>query len=290
MSKGVVNVPPGFPGNLSPTQEAKLRDFWTRLLDLFDVARSSDPHKSLEINGRYLTVDHDGASDQMSITSGVSSVPHTPSTMGKAPEGLRAAFKGVSRDDAKKEASKLKDESREMKRLMRHYGAAQIRDTVWKSWLGDDPDANMLRYLRSRNWDVNRALAQLGTAMKWRLEIGLTNIIYEGEAGLERTNPQFQKQFLLGKAYVHGCDREGRPICYINVRHHHAWDQSKQTLVNFIAYNIEAARKGIIPPAENCLLIFDMTKFGLMNMDYYCVYMLMKIFESECDDDDDVEI
>ena len=70
----------------------------------------------------------------------------------------------------------------------------------------DQPDSIMLRFLRARKWDVQKALSMIFETLTWRRQADVEGIMQVGEAGLS------VQQMECGKAYFHGVDLEGRPI------------------------------------------------------------------------------
>jgi len=79
----------------------------------------------------------------------------------------------------------------------------------------DNPDSSMLRFLRARKWDVDRALAMLAAALKFRFEKDIEGIIHKGEDGLKDV-PGFLNQFRRGISYIKGNSDVGEyPIYFM---------------------------------------------------------------------------
>jgi hypothetical protein len=76
----------------------------------------------------------------------------------------------------------------------------------------------------------------------------------------------FMKQLRMGKSFLHGVDKEGRPICVVRVRLHKQGDQSEQSLERYTIYIIETARLMLRSPVDTACVLFDMTYFSLANM------------------------
>lgn len=64
---------------------------------------------------------------------------------------------------------------------------------------------------------------------------------------------QFMDQLRMGKCYIHGVDRQNRPICVIRVRLHRPADQSEMALNQFITHIIESCRLVLTPPNETAV-------------------------------------
>ncbi|KAL2130258.1 hypothetical protein VTI74DRAFT_6697 [Chaetomium olivicolor] len=157
---------------------------------------------------------------------------------------------------------------------------------LWGSILADHPDVLVLRFLRARKWDVEKAVAMLVSAVNWRQERRLEDdIIRKGDSvGLAKEQSADEKGFMAqyhsGKAYVRGSDKEGRPVFIIKVRLHDPKLQSPECMEMFILHNIETIRTMIRHPIEKACLIFDLTGFGLKNMDFHVVKFLVQVFEA----------
>jgi len=84
----------------------------------------------------------------------------------------------------------------------------------------------------------------------------------------------------LGKSFLHGSDKEERPLCIVRARLHHQGDQTEHSLERFTVHLLETARLVLIPPVDTASLVFDMTQFSLANMDYAPVKFMIKCFEA----------
>ncbi|KAG0246987.1 CRAL-TRIO domain-containing protein [Mortierella sp. GBAus27b] len=158
--------------------------------------------------------------------------------------------------------------------------AADVRTSLWNNVLSDHPDTMVLRFLRARKWHVGNGLLMLLNAFKWRLEQDVENVKTLGDDELEAKYPKFKEQLSMGKFYVHGTDKRGQPIVYLNVHLHRAGDQDPKTLERLTIYLMETGRLLIQPPVETVALIFDLTQFGLGNMDYSLVQFLVNCFQA----------
>jgi hypothetical protein len=162
----------------------------------------------------------------------------------------------------------------------------RFRQNLWKFILAEQPDALVLRFLRARKWDVNKAMAMLVSAINWRDERHIENaVIRTGEnVGLKEKpsvdDKGFIAQYQSGKSYVRGTDREHRPIYIVKVGLHHPHLQSSQVMESYILHNIESIRTLLKAPNDKCCLLFDMTGFGIRNMEFHVVKFLVSVFEA----------
>lgn len=166
--------------------------------------------------------------------------------------------------------------------------AEGFRQRLWNLVLADHPDVMVLRFLRARKWDVDKAMAMMVSALNWRHEYRLEDgVIHTGDSvGLLDRSKQsadeqgFMAQYHSGKAYVRGSDKESRPVFIIKVHLHNPKLQSPESMEMFVLHNIETIRAMIQHPHEKACLIFDLTGFGLKNMDFHVVKFLVQVFEA----------
>ncbi|KAK4748168.1 hypothetical protein SAY87_014754 [Trapa incisa] len=75
---------------------------------------------------------------------------------------------------------------------------------------GDDrSDVVLLKFLRARDFRVADAHAMLEKCLQWRREFGVERLVEEEDEELKGF-----KELEGIVAFMHGCDREGRPVCY----------------------------------------------------------------------------
>ncbi|KAL5000441.1 hypothetical protein BDV10DRAFT_33894 [Aspergillus recurvatus] len=275
---------PGTVGNLTPEQEVKLQEFWVLLFKVCGV--------------------------QMDGIEETEKRPASPAQEKKQPPKRRFGFFGGGSQE-KDESAVANDvgsgiasltitdgddkfgTSKEFQKALAEIKPEDMRIAFWSMVKQDNPDSLLLRFLRARKWDVKKALMMLISTIRWRLLDAKVDedIMINGEhlalEQLKSSDPtekkkgeDFIKQFRLGKSFLHGVDKLGRPICYVRVRLHRAGDQDIEALDRFTVYTIESARMMLAPPVETACVIFDMTDFSLANMDYHPVKFMIKCFEA----------
>ncbi|KXG53219.1 uncharacterized protein PGRI_002690 [Penicillium griseofulvum] len=270
---------PGTVGNLTPEQQIKLQEFWVLALKVFGLTLE-------ELEAPQSTATSDAATP-------------APAQDKKKTKGRWGIWGGA--DDAKSGsdsvASVVDDDkygqSKEFKQALEDMKPEEIRTAFWSMVKGDNPDSLLLRFLRARKWDTKKALVMLISTMRWRLlEMHVDDdIMFNGEASAlkqsqgsdpkeKKRGEDFLTQMRLGKSFLHGVDRAGRPICVVRVRLHKAGDQDNEGLERFTVYTIETARLLLAPPIETATIVFDMTDFGMANMDYAPVKFMIKCFEA----------
>ncbi|KAE8350858.1 CRAL/TRIO domain protein [Aspergillus coremiiformis] len=289
-----IEAPPGTVDNLTPEQEAKLQEFWVLLLNVCGVSVDG-----IESNGDAV-------------------VPPSPSSQEKKKQQQqpkrRFAFFGGGGNDTADDSANVKStnevttsiasisiadgddkygQSKEFQQALTDMKPEEIRATLWNMVKQDNPDSLLLRFLRARKWDAKKALVMMVSTIRWRLQDVKVDddIIKNGElVALEQSKSsdpaekkkgeEFLAQMRLGKGFIHGVDKAGRPICIIRVRLHKPSDQSTDTLDRFTVYTIESARMMLVPPVETACVVFDMSNFSLANMDYNPVKFMIKCFEA----------
>lgn len=134
----------------------------------------------------------------------------------------------------------------------------------------ENPDSLLLRFLRARKWDVGKAFSMMASNILWRKEMEVDEeILPRGEEyALEQSrNPKatpkekkegadFTNQLKTGKSFLHGFDRDGRPVIYVRVKIHKPGAQSEEALERYIVHCIESVRLIVAPPVETgvCLI------------------------------------
>lgn len=126
----------------------------------------------------------------------------------------------------------------------------------------------------------------LVSAVNWRVERNMAEVVIrDGESvGMKEEQSADDKgviaQYRSGKSYVRGTDKENRLIYVIRARLHHPHLQSAAAMETYILHNIESLRILANPPNDKFCLVFDMTGFGLKNMDFHVVKFLISVFEA----------
>ncbi|KAK1775911.1 hypothetical protein QBC45DRAFT_420983 [Copromyces sp. CBS 386.78] len=311
MSGGIA---PGRPGNLTPEQEEKLKQLWKLIFQVCGV--SSDPSASVpEAAAPATAVSSDAAStkgddkkkksklsmfsrkhkkdsDETATSSETASTASGSTPASPASPAIVLNASTTSGDDDKyNQLSKFHE-------TLASQSPADIRKTIWSMVKHDHPDALVLRFLRARKWDVEKALVMMISTMNWRQsEMRVdADIMQTGEGGAvedekmeAKTSEEIAKKKLaidfltqtrMGKSYVHGVDKQGRPVCYVRVRLHKQGEQSEESLERYTVYLIETCRMLLQGGVDTATIVFDMTGFSMANMDYTPVKFMVKCFEA----------
>jgi hypothetical protein len=178
------------------------------------------------------------------------------------------------------------DKSEKFLQHLNHKSTDSFKRSLWAYMLPDDPDTLVLRYLRARKWDVIKAIEMLVSAIEWREERQInTDVIQGGESvGLKLTRSPDEEAFMMqyrsGKSYVRGADKYGHPVYIIKVQLHDPHKQPDSVMESFALHNIETLRIMVKSRQDKVCLIFDLTGFGLRNMDFHFIKFLIQILEA----------
>jgi len=255
-------IAPGRPGNLTPEQEEKLRRLWQLIFQVCGVRR---PENGTE------------AADAAATPA------PTPASPEKTKKGRLSIFRRGRKDSegdatpapagpaASVVLTQPKDGEDDKYGQTKHFYdtlASQtpesIRTTIWSMVKHDHPDALVLRFLRARKWDVEKALVMLVSTMNWRAQEMRVDdeIMRNGDAAAaeaekdtsdlakQRLGHDFLQQARMGKSFIHGTDKSGRPICYVRARLHKQGEQLEESLEKYTVYVIETCRYLLQPPVD----------------------------------------
>lgn len=253
-----MSIPPGFLGNLTADQEQKLKDFWALVLQTFGVKDPAGPSGTTA--GRPITpADAPIQAESHSAKKEKHGLFHRKhKDSGDSPSS--PGFGGKSDPEDKY------GQTRELQEILATSTPASLRDAFWSMVKKDHPDALLLRFLRARKWDQQRALAMMVSTMHWRKDEQHVDddVMMNGESGAlkdsQSSNPATKKegqdflaQLRLGKSFIHGIDKEGRPISVVRVRLHKGGEQSERSLERYTVYTIETCRLALQPPVETAV-------------------------------------
>ncbi|KAJ1950930.1 hypothetical protein EC988_004206 [Linderina pennispora] len=246
--------------NLLPVEEKLLSDFWGRLLEDFDKPIDSIPCDPIN-----RPVDYDDAAEQQKAKD-------TPPF-----EVYKGTMFNESVADKCKELGIVSEEGSEGELVPAYQ--TQIRDNTlrsafWSVIREDHPDVLMLRFLRARKWDLDKAYKMAIAAVKWRVMENVEEIIWYGD--LKNDASLMWK----GVSYAHGHDKLGQPIIWSSSCLHHQKDQSYTQLKRYLIWMMETLRTLLAPPIERVCLIMDLTDHSNANMDWPFVKTFVKFLES----------
>ncbi|PGG98051.1 hypothetical protein GX51_07025 [Blastomyces parvus] len=289
-------------GHLTEQEEAKLRELWTLLFKIFKIGQP----EAAELTDNLLSLQK--TQSKTANTTDTASVTSKKKTTTRKRFGLFGRY--TETVEEKEETStanghavasqmKMSDDddkyglNKEFLAALSSQSPEELRMTFWNAIKHDNPDSLLLRFLRARKWDVNKALVMLVSTLKWRSQEWKVDdeIVFKGEAAFHENSksddPAKKKEgddmlhmLRIGEAYCRGKDKLGRPICYINVRLHRIGAYCQSAIEKNIIFQIETSRLMLDARIDTAVIVFDMTDFGLANMDYIPVKFIIKCFEA----------
>ncbi|KAM3436188.1 hypothetical protein MY4824_004493 [Beauveria thailandica] len=295
MSQNGHQIAPGHLGNLTDEQEAKLRQLWSfgfQVLEMYET--ESRIYEEKKARGEAVDPPKPAAAAASSGGGGWGLFGKkkgpTELTHPKFPNSVKELQKLVPADEPDRdELVKLAIEALDV------YTPETARSILIEAVKHEHPDTLALRFLRARKWNVLRAVLMLAKSVRWRVEDMKVDrvLMRQGEGHMSEQelrgaagsrDKTFGKDFLnqmrWAKGFLHGTDRDGRPVNYIRAARHRASDQSVESLEKFTVYCIELARLSLQAPVEMGTIVFDLTGFSLSNMDYVPVKFLVQCFEA----------
>lgn len=250
-------VPEGRPGNLTDEQEEKLRQLWAAIFQLCGVADSQDIPGSQTTQESTTTTENDPTKKKR--------FGLFRKNRGDSKSASPISVAGDSQSKQGDEDDKY-GQTKQYHETLANHSPETIRETIWTMVKHDHPDALALRFLRARKWDVDKALVMLVSTMNWRhSEMKLDeDIMKDGEAGAcekertgtadeKRLGQDFLSQIRMGKSFLHGTDKNGRPVCVVRVRLHKQGEQCEESLERYTVYLIETTRMVLYPPVDTAV-------------------------------------
>ena len=257
---------PGRPENLTPEQEAKLREFWRVVLQIFGVATAED---SLEPPAHTDTLSPPSA-DPKQKKKRLGIFKRSKKDGGKDDDSSSTATADSHSDMHIDTTDDKYGQTKEFHQALASLTPSDLRAAFWSMVKHDHPDGLLLRFLRARKWDVEKALVMLVSTMHWRLqEMHVDDdVVWRGEGGaledsktgekeVKKDGEGFIEQLRMGKSFLHGTDKEGRPICVVRARLHRAGEQSEASLERYTVALIETARLLLVPPIDTAVSQLD---------------------------------
>ncbi|KAJ2525292.1 hypothetical protein GGH20_003967, partial [Coemansia sp. RSA 1937] len=215
----------GVYDNLSPIEENLLADLWERFLDALDTPLAAVPSDAI-----VRPIEYDEEADRKRAQ-------HTQDT---APFEV---FEGCMFNETVADKCTqlgIVSEAGADGELVPPY-ESQISDetlgsALWAVVREDHPDVLLLRFLRARKWDVDKAFKMAVAAIKWRVHERVEEIIWYGDTHNDAS------LMWKGVSYAHGKDRLGQPIVWSGSCLHHQKDQSYPQLKRYLIWMMETLR------------------------------------------------
>lgn len=253
--------PPGRVGNLTAEQEEKLRELWIAALSVCGIYNPNGENGTTATNG---TGKAEGATSKKTKKKRLGVFGRKKG--GDDADSVESTVSNVLNSPGKADTDDKYGQTKEFYEALANITPETIRSTFWSMVKMDHPDALLLRFLRARKWDVDKALIMMVSTMRWRAYDAHVDddIMKNGEAlaveqaaGNDSAKKKFGEDFLaqlrLGKSFLHGVDKENRPMCFVRVRLHRQGEQSEESLERYTVFIIETARLTLAPPVDTAV-------------------------------------
>jgi hypothetical protein len=265
------NTPAGRPGTLTPQEEEKLRELWALTMKVFGVHGEESNGVDTPAVAPATTPAAAPAAEKEKKKSKLNVFSRHKKD--KTAEVESTATSGTSTPDIGRLSLSTDDDkfgqTAEFKAAIANNAPEDLRNAFWSMVKHDHPDALLLRFLRARKWDVEKALVMMISTMQWRMsemhvddkivkngELGaLEEAAKSSDAKAKKNDEDFLVQLRMGKSYLHGLDNVGRPMCIVRARLHKAGEQTEESLERFTVYTIETARLLLRPPIDTAVSI-----------------------------------
>jgi len=134
----------------------------------------------------------------------------------------------------------------------------------------DDPDTMLIRFLKSRKWDICAAFVNLIECLRWRKNFGVRDLLASGEKGLHQPSLKSGKLFLMNR------DNHGRTVLHIRARLHNKNDQPAEDVMRYFVYMTEIGRRC---GSEQATVVFDLSGSGMSSLDLTLAKMVVTTFQ-----------
>lgn len=169
-----------------------------------------------------------------------------------------------------------------MRERLKDIEPEDTKDEFWRMLRLDYPDDLLLRFIRARKWDTNKAVTMIAHSMYWRVkECQVDHILDGGErAAFDNNEGGYIRNLRSQKTVIPCRDKDGRPVVWVRARLHNPKEQSEDEIKKYAILMIEIARLFLTRTADTATIFFDLTGFSLSNMDYAPVKFLITCFEA----------
>lgn len=153
---------PGRPETLTKEEEVKLKELWNAALKIFGVSAPAANPSGVPTASDDERGETSGSPDDKKKKG--SSLGRLLTRKDKAGPAKKEAAEGVVLDASDDKYG----QNQEYKAALATHTPAELREAFWGLVKCDNPDGLLLRFLRARKWDVDKALVMVVSTMNWR--------------------------------------------------------------------------------------------------------------------------
>ncbi|KAI5905688.1 Phosphatidylinositol transfer protein CSR1 [Candida parapsilosis] len=170
--------------------------------------------------------------------------------------------------------------------VMAQYNPKELHQALTKVLRNDLADNLILKFIRARKWDTDKAIGMMLKSLNWRFhEFPSDDWLMEsdGPSYLNGTNKGFIKNFTTEKSWIKGRDKNNNPIFMFQAKKHLTSDSPLPQNQRYAVVTIEWVRlflKEVSESVDTCTIVFDLTGFSLKNADYATIKFLADVFEA----------
>lgn len=132
-------------------------------------------------------------------------------------------------------------------------------------------DTAILRFLRGRKHDEEKALKALVRHVQWRKENDVDDIASKKE--------KFENELNNKKLTIEGLTKTGTISLFIHAGRHNKNSRDVDEMRMYIIYTLETLLSKSKPDEERVIIVFDLSEFSYNCMDYDALNMLITILQ-----------
>ncbi|MCO5590560.1 hypothetical protein L7F22_044531 [Adiantum nelumboides] len=145
---------------------------------------------------------------------------------------------------------------------------ARLQESIPQS--KDIDDGTLVRFLRARSLNVDKALKFLLQHLKWCQAFKPLGFIPETEIA---------KELKKEKIFLQGLDKLGRPIGVILAARHFTSERNLEEFKRFVVYGFDKAVASLAGGQDKFVLIADLKRYGFRNMDVNGYLAILEILQ-----------
>lgn len=165
-------------------------------------------------------------------------------------------------------------ETQHLQDILDKLTGEQFRSEFYSLLRHDYADLLPLRFLKARNYEVDRAMRMLVNALAFRKE----NIPRAMRSEVSQ-EPAFIDALKKGKSFVPCYDERGRTITCIRFANHSRGDCSLDVFERYTLYAMEHAHLLHLPFQDRTVLLVDMSGFSITALDLSAIKFIIQNFE-----------